>query len=72
MSRSRKKQPYLSPCSSDTMKKWKKLSNRKVRRISKDPENEMPHVKKINDRWNAPDDGPRTYRKNLDEKHLRK
>lgn len=74
MSRSRKKNPYISnTCRGDRtgmMKDWKRECNRNIRRISLDEE--MPKnnlYKKMNNPWLAPNDGkhywddPKGYRK---------
>jgi len=75
MTRSRKKNPYVSnTCCGDNagaMKQWKKNCNRTVRRNDKN--NDVPsqpsYYKKLNNAWSAPTDGkhlwndPKGYRK---------
>lgn len=71
MSRSTKK-PYISwACHArGSMSKWKSQCNRSIRRIPVDKEiDDMSYVRKLNERYTAPDDGhqywddPRARRK---------
>ncbi len=74
MSRSYKK-PYGPVCSGQ-MKKWKKESNKKLRKIPIDFDNKAQELsngnnyKKFNDVWSSPSDGKRYYGE--DPKHKRK
>lgn len=71
MSRSRKKNPYVSlTCigsRAGMMKWWKKTCNKKIRSDEEIPSGS--HYKNIINRWSAPDDGkqlwddPKGYRK---------
>jgi predicted alpha/beta hydrolase len=61
MSRSYKK-GYVGVAShsNSTMKDWKRMCNRKIRRISMDDPDEWGYeksYKKINDRWLSPEEG---------------
>lgn len=56
MSRSKRKPYHNIACMArGAMKKWKKQCNRSLRRVS--VEEELYAVKKMIDRWSAPDDG---------------
>lgn len=58
MSRSKKKNPYGNTVciGRHVMKKWKTQLNRKIRRTVKSLHGGS-YYKKINDTWNAPNDG---------------
>lgn len=43
------------------MKEWKQQCNRKIRRVPIEKDlGDMGYIRKVNNRWNAPDDG-RSY-----------
>lgn len=49
--------PYVGTCGTrrGAMKKWKRQNNRRVRRVLEVPSGK--YYKKINEMWDAPDDG---------------
>lgn len=65
MSRSKKKNPYVSfVCTGrGSMKKWKKTCNSEIREYLKNPEKELSFglIRKFTNRWTAPDDGKQYY-----------
>lgn len=54
MSRSKKKHPYAWLCGK-SMKEWKQIQNRKLRRIPL--EEDIPHLHKFSNMWMSPSDG---------------
>lgn len=64
MSRSKKKFPIIGiACHmKGSMKKWKKQCNGRIRQIAIDEElGGKSFVRKVNERWSAPDDGKRWW-----------
>lgn len=72
MSRSRRKTPIIPVCSasSSQMKKWKKIYNKLMRRVS--VEAEPPKKIEHSDVWNSPKDGKMWAGKHCDPRWMRK
>lgn len=73
MSRSRKKNPCIAWCSGSN-KSDKKLSSKKMRRLSKKWWKEILPIKNVEimNNWNFRKDGLAFWHNNLDKKYMRK
>lgn len=75
MSRSRRKTPISSICSSAGQKKFKKYEHKaerkKVKMLLRIGEEELPHPKEYGNEWSSPRDG-KSYFGNLKNQHTKR